>query len=212
MSTILICLSRWYPYYLYTFLSPNRTNFSSSNRNRNKRFCNILIYLRQKIILSLKNSYFYSIGDYYRKRVYGGDFLRATLNGKEWSVPCKGCVVGLVGSFALFLTACSGQRRSWSFEECMNLVGYTYYAHCAHAPKIFSLFNRFNHMLPRFKHETQDLFYQYSFLNLTNKPFLPQFPFTEPSRIIEFKTLQSNHLYINVYSMKNFTLTNHEFD
>lgn len=165
-----------------------------------------------KNYLSLKNSYFYSIGDYYRKRVYGGDFLRATLNGKEWSVPCKGCVVGLVGSFALFLTACSGQCRSWSFEECMNLVGYTYYAHCAHAPKIFSLFNRFNHMLPRFKHETQDLFYQYSFLNLTNKPFLPQFPFTEPSRIIEFKTLQSNHLYINVYSMKNFTLTNHDFD
>lgn len=148
--------------------------------------------------LFIFKKYFYSIGDYYRKRVYDGDFLRATLNGKEWSVPCKGCVVGLVGSFALFLTACSGQRRSWSFEECMNLVGYTYYAHCAHAPKIFSLFNRFNHMLPRFKHETQDLFYQYSFLNLTNKPFLPQFPFTEPSRIIEFKTLQSNHLYINV--------------
>lgn len=69
-------------------------------------------------------------------------FLRATLNGKEWPVPCKGCVVGLVGSFALFLTACSGgQRRSWSFEECMNLV--VYYAHCAHATKDFLPFQPF---------------------------------------------------------------------
>lgn len=48
-----------------------------------------------------------------------------TLNGKEPSEPCKGCVVGLGGSFALFLTARSGQRRSWSLEECTNLVGYT---------------------------------------------------------------------------------------
>lgn len=51
--------------------------------------------------------------------------LRVRLNGKKRSGPCKGCVVGLGGSFALFLTARTGQRRSWSFEECMNLVGYT---------------------------------------------------------------------------------------
>lgn len=192
MSTILICLSRWLVIYFFVIES---NEFKVSRVRIEIEIKDFAIFWSiWEIILSLKNSYFYSIGDYYRKRVYGGDFLRATLNGKEWSVPCKGCVVGLVGSFALFLTACSGQRRSWSFEECMNLVGYTYYAHCAHAPKIFSLFNRFNHMLPRFKHETQDLFYQYSFLNLTNKPFLPQFPFTEPSRFIEFKTLQSNHL------------------
>lgn len=100
-----------------------------------------MIYLKQKIILFLKNSYFCSIGDYYRKRVYGGDFLRATLNGKEWSVPCKGCVVGLVGSFALFLTACSGQRRSWSFEECMNLVGYTCIMLIVHMQQRFSPFS-----------------------------------------------------------------------
>lgn len=42
----------------------------------------------------------------------------------------------------------------------MNLVGYTCIMLIVRMqPKIFSPFNRFNHMLPRFKRETQDSFF-----------------------------------------------------